>query len=77
MAKRVFLSCFLALVACGLSFYLTYFGGLIYAAATAPLNPANDLGLQWTLRHIALPVSLVLGLLTFVVAFRRFAAMGK
>jgi hypothetical protein len=82
MAKRVFLSCFLALVACGLSFYVAYFTGLMYAAATGPLNPPNDSGLQWALRHVALPISLVVGAVVFRFAFRRFgnvpaAGVGK
>jgi len=72
MAKRVFLSCFLALVACGMCFYVAYFAGLLYAAVTAPMNPPNDPGLQWALRHVALPASLLLGIVVFRFAFRRF-----
>jgi hypothetical protein len=72
MAKRVFLSCFLALVACGVFFYLVCFAGLMYTDVIGPLNPPNDSGLQWVLRHVALPVSIVLGALVFRFAFRRF-----
>jgi len=72
MLKRLFLSCFLALAVCGLSFYLAFFAGLIYSTITGPPNPANDPGLQLALRHVALPVSLVLGCLSFLLAFRRF-----
>lgn len=76
MAKRLFQSCLLALVVCGSSFYLAYFAGLIYAAATGPANPANSTGLQWNLRHFALPASLGLGLLTFFFAFRHLMRKG-
>jgi predicted MFS family arabinose efflux permease len=69
MAKRVFLSCFLALVVCGLSFYLASFAGVMYTNAVGPLD---DSSLQWALRHVALPASLALGALVFGFAFRRF-----
>jgi TRAP-type C4-dicarboxylate transport system permease small subunit len=72
MLKRLFLSCFLALAVCGVSFYLAYFAGLIYSALTGPANPANDPGLQAALRHLAVPFSLALGCLAFLLAFRRF-----
>jgi hypothetical protein len=71
MAKRLMLSCLLAFVICGISFYLAYFAGLIYAAATGPLNPANTPHLEGGLRHVALPISLALGATAFVLAFRR------
>jgi hypothetical protein len=72
MAKRLFLSCFLGFVICGLSFYVAYFAGLIYTAATGPLNPANTPHLEGVLRHVALPISLVLGAAAFLLSFRRF-----
>ena len=72
MAKRLFLSGFLALAACGLCFYVAYFAGLIYTSLVGPLHPANDFGLQRALRHVALPVSLVIGGVMFGLAFRRF-----
>jgi type III secretory pathway component EscS len=69
MAKRLFLSCFLALVVCGLSFYLASFAGGMYGNAVGSLN---DSSLQWALRHVALPASLALGAVVFGFAFRRF-----
>jgi hypothetical protein len=71
MSRRILLSCFVALVSCGLCFYLIDFAGLIYAAATGPLNPANTPGLQWTLRHLAAPASLTVGVIVFWIAFSR------
>jgi len=76
IAKRLLLSGFVASVACGLSFYIAYFAGLIYTSIAGPLHPVNDLGLQWVLRHIALPTSLVIGSVIFAVAFRRFGKSG-
>lgn len=70
MLKRVLFSGFLALVICGVFFYLAYFVGLIYSAATGPLNPANTQSLQAALRHTVLPISIGLGVATFIVAFR-------
>jgi hypothetical protein len=70
MLKRLLLSAFLALAVCGVSFYLAFFAGLIYTAVLGPAQPANDAGLQVTLRHLALPVSLLLGCLSFFIAFR-------
>jgi hypothetical protein len=70
MLKRVLFSSFLALVICGISFYLAYFVGLIYSAATGPLNPANTQSFQAALRHIALPICIGLGIATFIIAFR-------
>jgi len=72
MAKRVFLSCFLALVACGIFFYVICFAGVMYTEITGPLNQPNDTGLQWVLRHLALPASILLGAVVFRFAFRRF-----
>jgi hypothetical protein len=72
MAKRWLLSCFFAFVICGLSFYLAYFAGLIYAALSGPLNPANTPRLAGSLRHIAAPVSMALGVGAFIVCFRRY-----
>ena len=73
MTKRFFLSCFVALAVCGTSFYLAYFAGLLWVAASGHFNPVNDFALQWWLRHLALPVSVVLGLVAFGLGFRRFA----
>jgi TRAP-type C4-dicarboxylate transport system permease small subunit len=69
--KRYIICAFFALVVCGVSFYLAYFIGLIYSAATGPLNPANSSALQATLRQFALPISLGLAIVTFVVALFR------
>ncbi len=70
MRKLWFLSIFIALVACGVFFYLFYMVALMYMALSGPANPANDPGLQWTLRHVALPASVLLGLGAFAVVFR-------
>ncbi len=70
MRKLWFLSIFIALVACGVFFYLFYMIALIYLTLSGPANPVNDPGLQWTLRHVALPASVLLGLGAFVVVFR-------
>lgn len=72
MAKRLFLSCFMALVACGVFFYVASFAGFLYTSLAGPLHPVNEFALQWMLRHIALPVSLVIGAVIFGLAFRRF-----
>ena len=69
MLKRVLLSGFVAVVVCGLSFYVAYFGGLIYSAATGPLNPANARALETDLRHLGVPVSLGLAIAVFALAF--------
>ncbi len=70
MRKLLFLSIFIALVACGGFFYVFYMVALMYLAGTGSLNQANDPGLQWTLRYVALPTSLALGLGAFGVVFR-------
>jgi hypothetical protein len=69
MLARLLSSFFVALVSCGLVFYLIYFAGMIYAAATGPLNPANSPGLQWALRHFAAPISITTGVIVFWIAF--------
>ncbi len=71
MVKRVLLSVILAVVFCGVTFYLAYFIGLMYSAVTGPLNPANAGILQQRLRHIALPISVGVGVLTFLAAITR------
>ena len=68
MAKRLALASLFALVACGVSFYLAYFAALIYHAVSGPLNPANARPLQAFLRHVALPASLALAAMTFMLA---------
>ncbi len=70
MRKLWFLSIFIALVACGVFFYLFYMVALMYMALSGPANPANDPGLQWILQHVALPASLLLGAASFAVVFR-------
>lgn len=70
MLKRVLLSSFIAVVICGVSFYVAYSVGLIYIAATGPLNPANAPTFQSALRHVALPVSITLGIMAFIFALR-------
>ena len=73
MWKRILFAGFAGVVACGVSFYLAYFAGLMYEAAVRPVNSPNDFGLQAGLRHVALPVSLALGLLAFGLALLRSA----
>jgi hypothetical protein len=76
MTKRLLFSALLALVFCGISFYLACFAALIYAAASGPLNPANAARVQAALRHVALPFCLAVGLAAFAVCFRRFRSAG-
>ena len=76
MAKRLLLSLFMALVACGVLFYLTYFAGLMLSAASGPLNPANSPRLQWTLRYVGVPLSLAAGSVMFAVSFRKSKKIG-
>ena len=71
MPRRLLLSLFMAMVACGLCFYVLNFAGLIHAAATGPLNPANSHGLQMGLRHFAVPASVAVGVVVFWVVFIR------
>jgi TRAP-type C4-dicarboxylate transport system permease small subunit len=71
MPRRLLLALFVAMVACGLCFYVLNFAGLIYAAATGPLNPTNAHGLQMDLRRFALPFSAAVGVVVFCVVFAR------
>ena len=74
MAKRIARACLFALVVCGVSFYFAYFAALIHHSASGPLNPATARPLQGFLRHVALPASLALAAMTFVLALRHSGA---
>ncbi len=71
MARRLILSSFFGVAACGVSFYLFYMLGFVYLAMTGPLNPPSDPGLQWALRHVALPISVVFGAVVLALFYRR------
>ncbi|MFB3812531.1 MAG: hypothetical protein ACE14L_00345 [Terriglobales bacterium] len=70
MRKRLLLSIFLGLAACGVFFYLFVMMALVWTALTGPQNPATNPELQVTLRQVALPISIALGIVVFV-AFHR------
>ncbi len=60
-----------ALVACGLSFYVLLFPALAYVRISNGANPVVAIGLQSALRHVLLPISIVLGALVFLVSLHR------
>jgi TRAP-type C4-dicarboxylate transport system permease small subunit len=70
--RRIIFSLFLALVVCGMSFYLILFVSLTVMVLTHQANPATTPGLQAGLRHVALPVSAGLAVLAFVFSFWRW-----
>lgn len=72
MVRRLLVSGFFAVVACGLSFYVFYFIGLIYTTVAGAVDPANTHPIQAGLRHIALPLSVGLAVVVFVLAFIRW-----
>ncbi len=68
---RVVFSLFLAIVACGMSFYLILFLSLTASVLTHQANPAMSLSLQSNLRYIVLPLSVAAGAAMFVISMRR------
>lgn len=74
---RVVFSLFVALVACGMSFYVILFVSLTIMAITHQANPATTPNLQANLRHIVLPVSLLASATVFVVSLRRSGKIDK
>ncbi len=74
MLRRALFSLFLAVVACGMSFYVILFGSLMVIALTHQANPSTTPGLQTGLRHIVLPISIGIGVVVYLIAFVR---MGK
>lgn len=74
VTKRFVLAAFFALVACGLSFYVLLFPALAYFRISGGANPAMATGLQATLRHVLLPVSIAVGAFVFLVTLRRLGA---
>ena len=76
MAKRISRAALIALVVCGVSFYLAYFAALIYHAVSGSLNTATARPLQAFLRHVALPASLAVAAMTFALAFRHGGSQG-
>jgi TRAP-type C4-dicarboxylate transport system permease small subunit len=69
--KRLLFALFLALVACGISFYVVLFCSLGFYLFIKGLNPVEAPGLVAGLRHVALPVSAALGVLAFIFGIRR------
>ena len=69
--KRFFFALFLALVAAGVSFYLILFCGLSFYLFVKGINPTEAPGLLSALRTVALPVSLALGVVVFILGLRR------
>jgi TRAP-type C4-dicarboxylate transport system permease small subunit len=67
--RRAVFSLFLALVVCGMSFYVILFLSLSVIVLTHQANPATAPGLQAGLRHIVLPISAGLAVLAFVLSF--------
>ncbi len=68
---RVVFSLFLALVACGMSFYVILFLSLMVTAITHQANPAMAPSLQANLRYIVLPLCVLAGAAVFVITLRR------
>jgi TRAP-type C4-dicarboxylate transport system permease small subunit len=62
-------SLFVAFVVCGISFYLLLFVSLMAEAVMRGVNPAATPGLQAGLRQIALPISLGLAVVAFLLSF--------
>lgn len=69
--KRLLFALFIGFVATGISFYLILFCSLSFYLFVQGMNPAEAPGLRAGLRHVALPVSVVLGVVVFIVGLRR------
>ncbi len=67
---RVLFALFLAIVACGMSFYVILFASLTIAALTHGRNPATTPELQAGLRFIVLPLSVLIGAAVFFLSLR-------
>jgi TRAP-type C4-dicarboxylate transport system permease small subunit len=67
--RRAVFSLFLAIVACGMSFYLILFVSLTVMSVTHHANPAETPGLQAALRDIVLPISVGVSAVTFFLSF--------
>ncbi len=72
LLARILFSLFLAIVACGMSFYVILFVTLAVSALTHQANPASTPALQGNLKHIVLPISLLLGAGVFVLSMMRW-----
>jgi TRAP-type C4-dicarboxylate transport system permease small subunit len=68
---RVVFSLFLAVIACGMSFYVILFVSLTIMAITHQANPATTPTLQANLRYIVLPISALASVAVFVITLRR------
>jgi TRAP-type C4-dicarboxylate transport system permease small subunit len=71
------LSVFLALVACGMSFYVILFGALMLFVLKHPLNPPDAPHLQAALRYFAVPISVVSAIVVFLFSFSRLGKREK
>ncbi|MFB3918159.1 MAG: hypothetical protein ACE14M_15630 [Terriglobales bacterium] len=69
--KRFWLAAFFGVVACGVSFYLITFLGLLIELFRGPMNPAITPELDNVLNQIVMPFSVLLGVVTFLVTFLR------
>ncbi len=69
--RRVLFASLFALVACGMSFYVMLCLGIMANLARRGWNPANSLALQFALRRVAVPASLLVAGVVFVFTVRR------
>ncbi len=69
--KRLFFALFIGLVASGISFYVVLFCSLSFYLFVKGMNPAEAPGLLAGLRNVALPISVALGVVVFVIGLRR------
>lgn len=74
---RVVFSLFLALIACGMSFYVILFLSLMVMAVTHQANPATTPSLQANLKYFVVPLSLVVGAAVFVATLSRSGRRGR
>jgi hypothetical protein len=75
--RRALFSTFLALIACGMSFYVILFLTLAVRAITHQANPATTPALQADLKHVVLPFSVVVGTAVFLASFKKWGKKDK
>ena len=71
LLKRIAWALFFALVACGITFYVVIFLGLMVNVFTRGVNPVNAPTLNDALRRFALPASLAIAVAMFALAMTR------
>jgi ABC-type multidrug transport system permease subunit len=69
--KRLLLSLFLGFAAGGVTSYLIALVGVVATLLASGANSATAPGMDIWLRLFALPISIAVGILVFVLAFRR------